>query len=187
MFISLEMTIQSIAKRFYASKLNATIKELEDEELLDSYREKIQSIDCNFYVESGARTITDIIEVIDNMSNEVEIVVIDYLQLVEGLDAQTRVQEIGQITRLLKLKALEKNIPILLLSQLNRQYDSSSPKLSNLRDSGCIEQDADMVIFIIGGVSNDVLAETEIRVLKNRRGKIGSAVVVFNKETQRWS
>jgi replicative DNA helicase len=109
------------------------------------------------------------------------------LQLVEGLEAQTRVQEIGQITRLLKLKALEKNIPILLLSQLNRQYDGSSPKLSHLRDSGCIEQDADLVIFIIGGVSNDVLAETEIRVLKNRRGRIGSAVVVFNKETQRWS
>lgn len=79
------------------------------------------------------------------------LIVIDYLQLMEGSRTENRVQEISEISRSLKALAKELNIPVLALSQLSRSVESRMPpipKLADLRDSGSIEQDADVVMFI---------------------------------------
>ena len=89
-----------------------------------------------------------------NESMGLGIIIIDYLQLLvpaKGLRNDGRVQEVSEITRGLKALAKEMNIPILALSQLSRQVeqrDDKKPQLSDLRESGSIEQDSDVVMFI---------------------------------------
>lgn len=117
--------------------------------------------------------------------------VIDYLGLVETSDkSENRNLEIGKITRYLKKTAKELSIPIILLSQLNRNDAGKRPQLTDLRDSGNIEQDADTVIFIHrpeyyseSAVDDDGLTwkcRGELIVAKNRQGHVGT--VIFQRD-----
>ncbi len=118
------------------------------------------------------------------------LVVIDYLQLMtSGKRTENRVQEISEITRNLKIMAKELNVPVIALSQLSRAAEKSSgrsdhrPQLSDLRDSGSIEQDADVVLFLyreayyasIGGgdVEDTNTSTAECIIAKNRHGECG--------------
>lgn len=119
--------------------------------------------------------------------HNVGLIIIDYLQLMTGTPATAahREQEVSSISRLLKATAKELNIPIIALAQLNRNIanragSNGRPMLSDLRESGSIEQDADMVLFVhrpfmlgIQGEFCDDPAYTEIIVAKNRSGKTG--------------
>ena len=112
---------------------------------------------------------------------DVDFVIIDYLQLMStGGRNENRVQVISEITRSLKVMAKELNIPVLVLSQLSRQPESRSdrrPLLSDLRDSGSIEQDADLVLFLYREAYYDRDTEeqgaAECIVAKNRHGETG--------------
>ena len=118
--------------------------------------------------------------------------VIDYLQLMEGRNkAEGRVQEISEITRSLKGIARELQIPVLALSQLSRATEARSPaipKLSDLRESGSIEQDADVVMFIYRPImdkgSKEVSPErrhiAEIHIAKHRNGPTGMVELFFD-------
>ena len=101
-----------------------------------------------------------------------DMVIIDYLQLVSPSDKKAiREQQIAEITRKLKQAALRENIPIIELSQLNRDIDKRTdkePGLSDLRESGAIEQDSDVVIFLYE--SNN---QIKLKISKNRRGRRG--------------
>jgi replicative DNA helicase len=122
------------------------------------------------------------------------LIVIDYLQLMTG-DRSTRgvrEQEISMISRMLKATAKELSIPIITLSQLSRETEKRSdkrPQLSDLRESGAIEQDADLVIFpyrpgYYDKQNND--GTTEIIIAKNRHGKTGAPELIFNDELTRF-
>ena len=123
----------------------------------------------------------------------VRLVIVDYLQLMQG-PAELRgmrEQEVAAISRTLKATAKEFNVPIIALSQLSRQAvqrqgSNNRPQLSDLRESGSIEQDADMVLFIhrldYQGLSGDdvVKGDTRLIIAKHRNGEIGEIPLVFH-------
>jgi replicative DNA helicase len=123
---------------------------------------------------------------------DIKIAFVDYLQLMHaaGHDSQYRAQEIGEISRQLKETAKELGIPIIALAQLNRNLVSRQgsvngrPVLSDLKDSGSIEQDADMVLFIhrpvLLGFSEGPQDVAELIIAKNRSGEMGIINLTFN-------
>jgi len=122
------------------------------------------------------------------MEHGIKLIVVDYLQLMEGRRAnEGRVQEIAEISRSLKGLARELNLPVIAISQLSRAVEARSPqipKLSDLRESGSIEQDADVVIFIYR--EDRERKETErkniadILIAKHRNGPLGRVPLYFN-------
>ena len=135
------------------------------------------------------------------MQFDIEVVIVDYLQLMTaGADNRgSREQEVSTISRSLKAIAKELNIPILALSQLNRSVESREgkrPQLSDLRESGAIEQDADLVLFIhrpeYYGITEDdsgnsLLGVAEIIIAKHRNGATGDIHLSFKKELAKFS
>ncbi len=127
------------------------------------------------------------------LENNIGLLIIDYLQLLKGTSkTESRQQEISLISRSLKALAKELNIPVIALSQLSRaiekrEIEERKPILSDLRESGAIEQDADVVIFIhrpeqyIGCKETDK-GKAEIIIGKQRNGPIGSIKLAFLKE-----
>ncbi|MFA6533669.1 MAG: replicative DNA helicase [Patescibacteria group bacterium] len=128
------------------------------------------------------------------MEHGLGMIVLDYLQLMEGsVGSESRVLEVAEITRALKGIARELNIPVLALSQLNRSVETRSPaipKLADLRESGSIEQDADVVMFIYRksmdhtrfNVPEEEKNIAEIHIAKHRNGPIGVVRAYFDQE-----
>jgi replicative DNA helicase len=120
----------------------------------------------------------------------IDLIVVDYLQLMRGdIRAENRVQEISAISRALKALARELNVPVLALSQLSRGVESRTDKrpiLSDLRESGALEQDADVVIFIYRDEMYNENTErkniADIIVAKHRNGPTGAVALYFKKE-----
>ena len=125
--------------------------------------------------------------------NKIGLVIIDYLQLIQNSKGknENRVQELSQITRSLKAIAREFNIPIIALSQLNRGVENrvdQKPILSDLRESGSIEQDADLVLMLYNNPSNNLKSSDdskfhliELIIAKQRNGPIGMVNLNFDK------
>lgn len=137
------------------------------------------------------------------------LIVIDYLQLIEGSRRENRQQEVSEISRQLKKLAKELHVPVIALSQLSRgveQRQDKRPVLSDIRESGSIEQDADIVAFLYrddyyrdedgdnsdqansdGVIEAQDTGIVEVIVEKNRSGKRGTAQLVFTKSHNRFS
>jgi replicative DNA helicase len=123
-------------------------------------------------------------------------IVVDYLQLMEGRsNVENRVQEVAEITRGLKAIARELSIPVIALSQLSRAVENRErkiPQLADLRESGSIEQDADVVMFIYRPAMNDrdidpqKKSAAEIHVAKHRNGPTGQVELIFNENKVRF-
>src|SRR3989339_880966 len=127
------------------------------------------------------------------MEHNLGFLVVDYLQLMEGdANSENRVQEISKISRSLKQIARELDIPVLALSQLSRAVESRSPaipKLADLRESGAIEQDADIVMFIYRRIKDksrecpeDEKHIAEIHIAKHRNGPTGLVKLFFDED-----
>ncbi|MGI8475055.1 MAG: replicative DNA helicase [Thermomicrobiales bacterium] len=123
-----------------------------------------------------------------------DLLVIDYLQLMSGRRSENRVQEISEISRGLKGLARELNVPVVALSQLSRAVETRAdhrPMLSDLRESGSIEQDADIVMFIYRDEIYDPNTErkgiAEIIVAKHRNGPVGSVNLRFFDKSARFA
>lgn len=126
--------------------------------------------------------------------HNVELVVVDYLQLMQGFGrAENRQQEISEISRSLKALARELRVPVIAVSQLSRAVESRTgnrPQLSDLRESGAIEQDADVVVFLFREEyyhpTEENRNKAEAIIAKQRNGPTGSIELVFLKEWTRF-
>jgi replicative DNA helicase len=124
-----------------------------------------------------------------HMEHGLDLVIVDYLQLMGGdTRSENRVQEVSYITRNMKVLARELNVPVLAAAQLSRAVEQRSdkrPVLSDLRESGSLEQDADIVMFIYrpDQYEKDTVKQNlaEIIVAKHRNGPVGSVELVFRK------
>ena len=127
----------------------------------------------------------------ERVKGDVGLAVIDYLQLVSAPGHESRVQEITAISRSLKQISMELQIPILALSQLSRQCDINNrkPILSDLRDSGSIEQDADCVFLLsVDDKVDEIKDRVNLHVAKNRGGETDHSLTLgFEKSTGKWT
>jgi len=195
-FFSLEMSCEQLTRRVLSNAcgIDSTILQRGDlsasnwESIMHVWREKLSDAEL-YFDDSPNITVVEMKSKLRRMKN-LSMVVIDYLQLMNSSkNINNRVQEISEITRSLKLMAKELNVPVMLLSQLSRSIEQrdekdKTPRLSDLRDSGSIEQDADVVIFLSrpeyydkGTTRKNVC---EIFVEKNRHGKTGKIELVWD-------
>lgn len=197
---SLEMSSQQLIDRILSSQSKVdswklrTGKRLSDDEY-DRIRDAMEQIeDAPIYIDdNSANTVLQIRAAARRMKAEKDLglVVVDYLQLITPaahLASAGTVQQITEISRSLKGLARELNVPVLALSQLSRAVEQrgGSPRLSDLRDSGSIEQDADVVMFIHRENKGDEADEanniTDILVEKHRNGPVGKVQLFFDRK-----
>ena len=115
------------------------------------------------------------------MEHNIDMLVVDYLQLAHGMTRDNRVQEVGEISQGLKNIARELKIPVLALAQLSRaveQRGEKAPQLSDLRESGSIEQDADVVMFLYRK-DDDIRESVTLKIAKHRNGGMGEIELYF--------
>lgn len=126
--------------------------------------------------------------------HDIKLILVDYLQLMQGsAGSDSRQQEISDISRSLKALARELNVPLIAVSQLSRAVESRTdhrPQLSDLRESGAIEQDADLVVLLLREeyyhLSEDNKGKAELIIAKQRNGPVGSMELTFIKEYARF-
>lgn len=204
---SLEMTKQQLAERLLSAQAGVESQKLKTGELTDSEWERLgaaagQFNDVELYLDdTSSITVPEIKSRIRRMKN-VDCVIIDYLGLISSATKkENRVQEVSEITRNLKMIAKDLNIPVICCAQLSRGTEghgkNHKPQLSDLRESGSIEQDADIVLFLYREdyYRNDVAEDkqdeidankTELIVAKNRHGATGTIEMTFDKEFTRF-
>jgi replicative DNA helicase len=161
-FFSLEMSAEQLATRIIAERTEVPSSTIRRGGISENDFEKIKDVSIEmqnlpFYVdETGGLSIAQLAARARRLKRQrgLDLLVIDYIQLLQGSQrraSESRVQEVTEITTNLKALAKELNVPIIALSQLSRQVESRDdkrPQLSDLRESGSIEQDADVVMFV---------------------------------------
>ncbi|MBU1132701.1 replicative DNA helicase [Patescibacteria group bacterium] len=123
------------------------------------------------------------------LENKIDLIIVDYMQLVKAPKAESRVQEVSQISQGLKNLARELKVPVLAVSQLSRAVEQRGgdkrPQLSDLRDSGSIEQDADIVMFLYRPDEED-RSNHKLIIAKHRNGPTGELDLFFKAEYTRF-
>lgn len=190
MFISLEMSEEQIITKLIAkdTRINSTkmrLGTLNDQEAVKVYEAGAELEERPLYITSNLRTIQQIEVEARKLKNKknIGLIIIDYIQLIKSSQKfNLREQEVADITKTLKLLTLELKIPIIGLCQLNRNATRQEPMLSDLRESGAIEQDADNVIFIYQEEETDAAAPVvTIKLAKQRAGSTGKVNMIFRK------
>jgi replicative DNA helicase len=185
---SLEMDLDQILTRSIAQKTDLTINHIQDgkiqREALLVQQEFYDKIDLHIIDQSGLDVQTIALYAEDyKRRNGIDLVVIDYLQLIKKTKGHSTSAEVGEITWELKMLAKKLKCPVMVGSQLNRKsdfrskdVDDNKPRASDLRDSGSIEQDADVVVLLHDASPYDKEAdpnERDIIIAKNRNGPKG--------------
>ncbi len=207
LFVSLEMSGIELADRMLCSLSrvnghrlrNGTISPDDRDRLIHKANEISQA--PLFVDDSPSRTVSEIAAAARRIKRREEnlgLIVIDYLQLIEPDNSRDpRQEQVAKIARRLKGVARELDVPLLCLSQLNRQAEDSKdhrPKLSHLRESGAIEQDADVVMFVHreeyyhrGEDRAQYAGQAEIIIAKQRNGPIGDVELTWEADFTRFS
>lgn len=210
-FLSLEMNRIDLTKRLIANLCEVDGSNLQTGRLLSSEWDRIYErgdylMNAPLFIDdTPGMTLNDIRNNAKRMKREhdVKIIFIDYLQLIHytGRRFASRQEEVSAISRSLKTLAAELNIPIIALSQLNRSVENRSglegkrPLLSDLRESGAIEQDADIVIFVHrpeyyhiyqDDLGNSLVGKAEIIIAKHRKGSTPIVTMTFKGEYSRF-
>ena len=221
---SLEMPAEQLMLRMLSAKTSIPLQNLRKGDLDDQQWTNLSGAfdDLNtkklFVDDGGSININQlrarVRKLAQNESNNIKLVIIDYLQLMQGTGNKDRHQEVSDISRGLKMLAREMKIPIIALSQLNRGVESrpdKRPMLSDLRESGAIEQDADIIMFVYrddvykerdearkekeakdkgedykSKYINKPVEEAEIIIGKQRNGPIGTVKLDFQKALTRF-
>lgn len=199
LFFSLEMSRGELLERLMCSEACVPVTALRARELdanqismLHDALPKIEERDLRI-IDSPRMSITDMRSKVRQYASktDVKLIVVDYIQLLRmGNRAQSRNEEVAQISGELKALARETNVPVLALSQLNRQsvYDGATPSIAHLRDSGALEQDADQVWLLSWPEDPDFAGASgllDVQIAKNRNGQRGKISLVWNRRWQR--
>jgi len=194
--ISLEMSKEQIVERMLCSRLKVDSWKLHKGKLNESDFERMGPVldelsNASIFVDdSMGNSIVELRAKARRLQMEhgLDLLVIDYLQLMSGNNPLNRVQEIAEISRSLKQLARELHIPVIALSQLSRSVESrpdKRPIMSDLRDSGSIEQDADVIMMLYRddyyNEDSEAENELEINVVKHRNGAIGRVNLYFDR------
>ena len=192
-FYNLEMQNKQVYERFIVNesgigltRLRRAVKFLGDEkERFDKANERLAKADNIVITSTGAKSVGDIRNESKHM--DYDIIIIDYLQLLKADNTYrgNRAAEVGEISRAIKNLAMELNIPIIALSQLNRASegrDNKEPTMAELREAGNIEQDAS-VIMLLWNINDDDRSKKGCKIEKNRQGECGKVVMRFNGDT----
>ena len=201
---SLEMSASQLVMRMLCSHAEVDAQRLKTGNMLQKDLDKLAMAMNDFsqaqiYIDdSGGCTLTDIrtkCRRLKSQQKDLGLIVIDYLQLIEGSGKDDRLQQISAISRGLKILAKELNVPVIALSQLSRAVEGRNdkrPMLSDLRESGSIEQDADIVMFIYRAdyyakedseeeesIKANSKGMSEIIIAKHRNGPVGNVNLLF--------
>ncbi|MFN8679184.1 MAG: replicative DNA helicase [Thermomicrobiales bacterium] len=199
---SLEMSAEQLVQRILSMETGVDSHRLRLGQIDDNEWDRISRAfgrlsEAPIYVDdSSSSSIMDVRSKARRLQAEqgLDLIIVDYLQLMSGRRTDNRVQEISEISRGLKGLARELNVPVVALSQLSRAVESRSdhrPMLSDLRESGSIEQDADIVMFIYREDKYEEESEkkgiAEIIIAKHRNGPVGSVNLRFFDRTARFA
>ncbi|MBO5921922.1 MAG: AAA family ATPase [Bacteroidaceae bacterium] len=192
-FYNLEMQNKQVYERFVVNesgigltRLRKAIKFLGDEkERFDRANEMLAKADNIIITSTGSKTVGEIKA--ESRHMDYDIIIIDYLQLLkaESTYRGNRAAEVGEISRAVKNMAMELNIPVVALSQLNRASegrDNREPSMAELREAGNIEQDAS-VIMLLWNVNEEDKSLKGCKIEKNRQGECGKVILRFNGDT----
>jgi len=201
LFFSLEMAKLQIGNKVLASVGRIPLKQIRNGQLDDDHWPRITSAiqamsTANMWIDdSPALTVSEIRARarLQKRRTGCDLIVVDYLQLARGDRRESRNLEVGEISQGLKALAKELRVPVVALSQLSRDIErrtgsSKRPRLSDLRDSGSLEQDADQIWFIHSDEPDREADQEsmELIVAKNRNGATGSAWLEFMKTVSRF-
>lgn len=206
LFVSLEMAAIELADRMLCSRAKVNGHRLRNGTISNDDRRRLVEVagevsQAPLYVDdSPNRTVSEIAAAarrIRRREKRLGLIVIDYLQLIEPDNpSDPRQEQVARIARRLKGMARELDVPVLCLAQLNRQAEDSRdhrPKLSHLRESGAIEQDADVVMFVHreeyyhrGEEQAQYAGQAELIISKQRAGPVGEVELVWRKEYTRF-
>jgi replicative DNA helicase len=206
LFVSLEMSGIELADRLLCSVARVNGHKLRNGSITQEDRKRLveKAVEISgapLYVDdSPSRTVSEIAAVarrIRQREKALGLIVVDYLQLIEPDNPKDpRQEQVAKIARRLKGLAREAGVPVLCLAQLNRQAEEGKdhrPRLSHLRESGAIEQDADVVMFVHreeyyhrGDEASQYAGQAEIIIAKQRNGPIGEVELTWEKEFTRF-
>lgn len=195
-FYNLEMQNKQVYERFVASESGIPLTRLrranyflgDEKERFEKANEYLEQSENIVITSSGAKSVSDIKS--ESRHMDYDIIIIDYLQLLKADTTYrgNRAAEVGEISRAIKNLAMELNIPIIALSQLNRASEgreTKEPSMAELREAGNIEQDASVIILMWNLDEND-RSRKGCKVEKNRQGECGKIVMKFNGDTMRF-
>ena len=199
-FFSLEMSSNQLIHRIFSSRGLIPLFNLKSGNLDDAHTQKLIKVynklsQSKLLINDEISNLMSLRSIARKLKreNDIKLIIIDYLQLLEGTRRENRNLEISEISRSLKILAKELDIPIIALSQLSRSVESrqvKKPMLSDLRESGSLEQDADIVMFLYREDYYNPETEnkniTDVIIAKNRNGPTGTIPVYFHKEYVRF-
>lgn len=201
-FFSLEMGRAEIAMRLLSAESATSLQSMRKGMLAEKDWSKIAATrgkinDAPLYIDDSPNmTLVEIRAKCRRLAQQTDLkmVVIDYLQLLtSGKKVESRQQEVSEFSRALKLLAKELGVPVIAISQLNRQAEQSKdkkPELSHLRESGSLEQDADVVVLLhregIFEKDHPKAGEADLILAKQRNGPTGTVVVAFQGQYSRF-
>ena len=199
---SLEMPAEQLAIRMLSAKSEVPISNIRTGTLNDDNWSRLNEakqilVSQNYFIDdTPGNKVADMMNKCRSIANEnnLSLIIIDYIQLIQATTrSENRQQEVSEISRRLKAMAREFSVPVIALSQLSRSVESRQdkrPQLSDLRESGALEQDADLVLFLYRedyydrseGNNPEKREDVELIIAKHRNGPTGSIKLAFERD-----